>query len=219
MQAAGRAKGYPVRHHQSPAATTVAESEFITARQCGDQVHRVFEAYAVCGHQLLVDLECLAEQLAAREVGQGPLIKLGSRLRQHAQQGTHTCQERAFFLEFRRACEVRALLRRAPARPRHRAARLLHVAAIELADAIVREAGPRPYGLRARLVLDEAQGEIETEPVAAVAVVGDAHGPPLRERSCNFWPNSPRIARAGFDIKIAIIPLTNQGDCDEYIRA
>jgi hypothetical protein len=50
------------------------------------------------------------------------------------------------------------------------------VAAIELADAIVAEAGPLADGERARFVTDQAQRQIEALAVAGVTVVRDSHG-------------------------------------------
>ena len=52
---------------------------------------------------------------------------------------------------------------------------LVEIGAIELADAIVGQPGPCTDGVRARLVVDEAQREVEAQAVAAVAVVGDTH--------------------------------------------
>ena len=62
------------------------------------------------------------------------------------------------------------LLRRFAARPDDRS-ELRRITAVELADAILRKPRPLPDGLRTRLVLDEAQGEVEAQPVAAVAIV------------------------------------------------
>jgi hypothetical protein len=50
------------------------------------------------------------------------------------------------------------------------------VGAVELADPVVRKASPAADRARARLVAYQAQGEVEPESVARVAVVGDAHG-------------------------------------------
>ena len=58
---------------------------------------------------------------------------------------------------------------------RQMAPRLTHVGAIQLADAIIRQAGPRADGLRARLVSQEAQRQLHARSLAAVTVVGDAH--------------------------------------------
>src|SRR5215470_8312305 len=68
------------------------------------------------------------------------------------------------------------------------APRVIHVGAIELADAIVREAGPRADGLRARLVTQEAQRQLHARALAAVAIVRDAH-------ARNFGKNSPKRNR------------------------
>ena len=50
------------------------------------------------------------------------------------------------------------------------------IAAVQLADPIVGEARPDADGPGACLVADEADGEIETQTVPAVAIVGYAHG-------------------------------------------
>ena len=55
------------------------------------------------------------------------------------------------------------------------AAGLVEIGAIQLADAVVGEAGPRPDGVRARLVVDEPQRQVEPQPVAAVTIVRDPH--------------------------------------------
>ena len=62
------------------------------------------------------------------------------------------------------------------------AVRFVEIGAIELADAVVGQAGPCTDGVRAGLVVDEAQREVEPQSVAAVAVVGDTHGFP-----CSVW--------------------------------
>ena len=50
------------------------------------------------------------------------------------------------------------------------------VRAIELADAVVREPGPLADGVCTGFVAHEAQGQVEAESVAAVAIVGNTHG-------------------------------------------
>src|ERR1700689_626113 len=67
---------------------------------------------------------------------------------------------------------------------RQMALRVAHVRAIQLTDAIVREAGPGADGLGARLVAQEAQRQLHARPLAAVTIVADAHG----ERPSKFLP-------------------------------
>ncbi|HEY6458360.1 MAG TPA: hypothetical protein VIY90_24030, partial [Steroidobacteraceae bacterium] len=45
-----------------------------------------------------------------------------------------------------------------------------------LADPVIGQSGPRSDGLGSGFMTDEAQGEIKTKPVAAVTIVGNAHG-------------------------------------------
>ena len=89
-------------------------------------------------YQVVVDLEGLAEQLAASQVGQRFLIDLHSRLRQYPEQGTDAGQERTFILQPRRAREVGALLRGLAARTRYGKAGFMQVASIQFADPVIR---------------------------------------------------------------------------------
>ena len=55
---------------------------------------------------------------------------------------------------------------------RHRgAAGFIKIGAVELADAVVGETGPGADGVGAGLVVDEAQREVEPQPVPAIAIV------------------------------------------------
>src|SRR5437660_7259946 len=53
---------------------------------------------------------------------------------------------------------------------------MAHVGAVQLAYPVVAESGPRANGLGACLVAQEAQSKLEAQPLAAVAIVRDAHG-------------------------------------------
>ena len=58
---------------------------------------------------------------------------------------------------------------------RRSALQIRGIGAVELANAVVGQSGPGAYGVRARLVLNETQRDFEAAPVAAVAIVVDAH--------------------------------------------
>src|SRR6516165_9129071 len=79
--------------------------------------------------------------------------------------------------------------------------RLTQVRAIELANAIVRQPGPRPDGLRARLVMQEAQRQLHARALAAVTIVGDAH-------AGHFGKNSPKCNRQNW-LKITKFALAS----------
>jgi hypothetical protein len=53
--------------------------------------------------------------------------------------------------------------------------RASRVRAVQLADAVVAEAGPRADGLRARLVAQETQCQFHAHPLAVVSIVADPH--------------------------------------------
>src|SRR4029453_16930442 len=78
-------------------------------------------------------------------------------------------------LDPRRADEEARLPGRLAAMTRDPARRHGEIRAIELADAIVREAGPFANGVRARFGTHETQGQVEAQPIARVAIVRDAH--------------------------------------------
>jgi hypothetical protein len=78
----------------------------------------------------------------------------------------------------------------------------------QLAYPIVAEPGPTADGLRTRFVADEAQGGLETQPLAVVAIVGDAHeyllecpvgwgsvDPLMKGLSTHFFDDKPDIRR------------------------
>ena len=67
-------------------------------------------------------------------------------------------------------------MRRLAAVARQLAVRIVQVGAVQLADAVVAQAGPGADGLRARLVTQEAQREFHAQAFTVVAVVGNAHG-------------------------------------------
>jgi len=80
------------------------------------------------------------------------------------------------------AQEERRLLRRLAAVANDLAAAGLKIGAVKLADAIVGKPGPLPDRMGAGLVADEVHGNVESQPIAAVAVVGDAHRNLIRRR-------------------------------------
>ena len=84
----------------------------------------------------------------------------------------HRCQRCRLLLDGRRAREECGLLRRFAAPSMHRTARgFQQIEAIQLANAIVGEAGPAMDGVGARLELNEAQCQVKTQPVTAVAII------------------------------------------------
>src|SRR5689334_12412177 len=52
---------------------------------------------------------------------------------------------------------------------------MAHVRPVEISYTVIREAGPCSYCLRPRLVAQEPERKIETQPLAAVAIVRDTH--------------------------------------------
>ena len=51
---------------------------------------------------------------------------------------------------------------------------MTHVRAIEIPDGFVRESGPGADRLRAGFVTEKSERQIETQPLTAVSIVGDA---------------------------------------------
>ena len=95
------------------------------------------------------------------------------------------------------AHEERALARALAAVPAHVApAGVGDVGAVELADPVIGQAGPALDRARARLVADEPQGQVESQAVARVAVVGDSHVDTLtvRNGTGSFTPVNPKPA-------------------------
>jgi hypothetical protein len=169
-----RQRGIAVDDDQAGAVGAGRGAQFIAAGQCHDQEHRVLEADARVGNQPAVGLEGGTEGLAPLHAGQGARGIGHLAERHHAEQVTDAGQHRRFLAHLGRAHEIAGLLRRLAAMA-HRRLAVQQETAIELADAIVTEAGPRTDGARARLVLDETQREVVALAVAVVAVFLDAH--------------------------------------------
>src|SRR5262249_15341299 len=93
----------------------------------------------------------------------------------YAEETQKACQLCRLPLHSHRAHEVGDLMRRFAAMPWDKLSAPAHVGAIEISDAVIREAGPRPYGLCPRLVAQKPEREIQTKPLAAVAIIRDTH--------------------------------------------
>jgi len=117
----------------------------------------------------------LAEALGPAQ----PLDSAGKRGRglQQPELAEERGERRGLQPEFRVAQEVRSLPRRlAPVTADLPVAGVGDVAAVQLADPVVAESRPVADRAGTGLVADEAQGEVEPQPVAGVSVVGDTHG-------------------------------------------
>ena len=64
------------------------------------------------------------------------------------------------------------------------------VAGVDLADPVLREAGAEPDGPGAGLVLDHPDGQVETLPLAGVAVICCPHVSPDYDQFWSFWNKS-----------------------------
>src|SRR5882762_1048275 len=162
--------------HEAAAVGATAEPQLVSTGKSHRKKDRVLERDLRGRNQRPIDLERLAQQLASRHAGQ-PLTRLRRRTYRHdAEQGQQAREHRRLLLHAQRAGEIGDLLRRLAAVTRHVARRIAHVGAVQLANAVVAEPGPRANGLRARLVAQKAQSKLEAQPLAAVAIVRDAHG-------------------------------------------
>src|SRR6267143_5585511 len=92
--------------------------------------------------------------------------------------------------------------------------RMTHVGAVQLADAVVRQTGPRADGLGARLVPQEAQCQLHAQALAPVAIVANAHGSlPAAFGSLHCGRDAQNSTRK-FGKKSAIIYFTHQNRRD-----
>src|SRR5262249_35574557 len=131
----------------------------------------------------------------------------------------HAPEQRGFLLQSQRAREVRHLMGRLAAMARQVPPRLAHVRAIELADAIVRQPGPRADGLRARLVMQEAQRQLHACALAAVAVIGDAHEDILVKIHQNAIPqNWLKIPKSALAFAPSSATIAARCWCEEVAR-
>jgi hypothetical protein len=152
--------------------------QFIGARQCHREEHRVLEAdagvRAGCATKLSYALHSSSPRCAQGMNAARIRDRMPGQDSIQLQQGG---QRRGIFARFERPREERGLLRRLAAVTRNLRVRVAReIAAVQLADPIVGEARPDADGPGACLVADEADGEIETQTVPAVAIVGYAHG-------------------------------------------
>src|SRR5215831_9462293 len=184
MSAARGAQREALGHHEAAALAAVAEAQLIAAREREGEEHRVLERDLRRGQQQPESLERLAQQHSAGHTWKRSAAGTGcggrARDAGHSpgydtEQRQHAAEQPGFLLQPQRAREVRHLMGRLAAMAREVPPRLAHVGAIELADAIVRQPGPGADGLRARLVMQEAQCQLHACALAVVTVVGDAH--------------------------------------------
>lgn len=75
----------------------------------------------------------------------------------------------------------------------HRSFVVAQITAVELADAVVAEAGPALDGAGSGLQAYQAHREVHACGVAAVAVVGDSHGVSLFVLFFKFGKNIPNL--------------------------
>ena len=117
----------------------------------------------------------LAEALAPAQ-----LLDAARRMAGFAAQQAEDAQER------RQACrlaadrgvahEIGALARALAAVPAHVAAPGVgDIGAVKLADPVVGQAGPATDGAGTRFVADQAQRQVQPQPVAGISIVGNSH--------------------------------------------
>lgn len=144
--------------------------DLIAARECHYQEYRVFEADMRGREYCREELECLTDPLAAHK-GWQRMRDVGElRCRYDAEQGEEACEYAGFVLCAKPAQEKTDLLRGLATVPR-RAIRRADVRSVQLANAVVRQHGPRANCMRPRPVIQKAQCKIQPQPVAAVTII------------------------------------------------
>ncbi len=157
----------------------MSHAQFVAGMQRAYQVHGVLERDLRIAYQGAVRLECFAEQCAPRDSGCRRRLRLHGDGVDETKQAADAREDGRFPPHAQRAGEERCLPRRLAAVTRDAgAAGLMKIGAVELADAVIRQTGPRTNSVRARFVVNETKCQVQPQPVAAVSIVGDSHVSP-----------------------------------------
>src|SRR5581483_5491453 len=161
---------------EAAAIAAPAEAQLVAARQACCEKDRILERDRGRWNHGGVGLERSAERVAADDVGECGTGG-GRRLCRHqAREREKARQHGGFLLDPQRACEVGGLVRRLAAMTGNITGGAAEIGPIDLADAVIAEPGPDADGLRARLVSQETQRQLEALPIAIVPIFRDAHG-------------------------------------------
>jgi len=168
------------------AALAVVEADLVLLLERAKQVACVLEGDLRALVEAQESLVSFAERLAEAQLldRAGRCGRLAPEKAEDAKEGG---ESRGFAPDAGIPHEERALARALAAMPPHVAAGAVgDVRPIELADAVVGEAGPAADRARARLVPDQAQGQVEPQAIARVSVVGNANVSCLDASICRW---------------------------------
>ena len=158
------------------ARAAAGQPQIAAGAQRRGQQDRVLKADLAGGQQRAVGFIGIAHQVARQRLP-AAMVFVSCRCRQCADRGQQRRQRRGVTGGAPGAEEYAGPLRRLAAVTPDRRLAVTKIASIELSDAVVAQASPAADGAGARLEPDETDCEVHARGVAAVAVVGDSHGP------------------------------------------
>ena len=170
--------GQEIAQPHAAAHAAACDADFIVPGEREQEEPCMLEGNARGRVQFQVCLVCLAEQ-SPRLQRSDAIVRFEAAIRaaQEPVDDVQACQLRGLKVELGVAEEEGGLARRLAAMPED-ALRIVveHVAAVQLANSIVAQAGPLTNGESARLVANQAQRKIQALAVPRITVIGHSHG-------------------------------------------